>query len=103
MGTGGGRSGRCDVNCRHIRRTQIYITEEQERLISSRAADAGVAKAAVIRRILDEGLGLDSGAALRKNAVLATAGILDDPDDWQEWLRRVRGQGADERLDRLDR
>jgi hypothetical protein len=85
-----------------MRRTQIYITEEQERLISGQAADAGVAKAEVIRRMLDQALGLDSGAAHRRSAILATAGIMDEADDWPAWLRRVRGVSADERLDRLD-
>ncbi len=84
-------------------RTQIYITEEQERLIADQAADAGVPKAEVIRRILDAALGLDTGAADRRTAILATAGVLPDAEDWPEWLAGVRGAGAGERLERLER
>jgi len=86
-----------------MRRTQIYITEEQERLIAGQAADAGVPKAEVIRRMLDAALGLDTGAAERRNAILATAGMLQGAQDWPEWLAEVRGGGADERVERLRR
>ncbi len=86
----------------YMRRTQIYITEEQERRIASRAADAGVSKAQVIRRMLDEGLGVDDGAEERRRAIRATAGALPDADGWESWLARVRGGGADERLKRLE-
>lgn len=84
-----------------MRRTQIYITEEQERLIAGQAADAGVPKAEVIRRILDKSLGLDGGGEHRRRAILATAGLLPDAEDWPAWLERVRGSGADEGLRRL--
>lgn len=84
-----------------MQRTQIYITEEQERRIAARAVDAGVAKAEVIRRILDEALGLDDGVEDRRRAILATAGILAGAEDWPQWLARVRGEGADARLRHL--
>lgn len=84
-----------------MRRTQVYITEEQDRLIAARAVDAGVPKAQVIRRILDEGLGLDAGVDERVAAIRATAGILPDAPDWPEWLASVRGVSADERLRKL--
>lgn len=86
----------------YMHRTQIYITEEQERRIAARAADAGVSKAQVIRRMLDEGLGVDDGLEERRRAIRATAGALPDADDWESWLARVRGGGADERLRRLE-
>lgn len=86
----------------YMQRTQIYITEEQQRRIAARAADAGVSKAQVIRRMLDEGLGVDDGAEERRRAIRATAGTLPDADDWESWLTRVRGGGADERLSRLE-
>jgi hypothetical protein len=83
-------------------RTQIYITEEQEQRIAARAADAGVSKAQVIRRMLDESLGVDDGAEERRRAIRATAGALPDADDWKSWLAGVRGGGADERLRHLE-
>jgi hypothetical protein len=87
----------------HMHRTQIYITDEQERRISARAADAGVSKAQVIRRMLDERLGIDNGAEARRRAIRATAGALPDAEDWKTWLAGVRGGGADARLTRLGR
>lgn len=85
----------------HMRRTQIYITEEQERQIECRARDAAVPKAEVIRRLLDQGLGLDDGEEARRQAIRASAGTARDEVDWPEWLARVRGGGAAERLSRL--
>jgi hypothetical protein len=84
-----------------MRRTQIYITDEQDRGISDRAADSGVSKAQVIRRMLDAGLDIDNGADARRRAIQATAGVLADADDWDAWLDSVRGTGASERLSRL--
>jgi hypothetical protein len=86
-----------------VRRTQIYITDEQERRIAVRAADAGVSKAQAIRRMLDQSLGIDDGAESRRRAIRATAGALPDADDWQAWLAGVRGSAAAERLARLCR
>lgn len=83
--------------CCCLRCTQIYITEEQERRIAARAADAGVPKAEVIRRMLDEGLGVDDGAEERRRAIRATAGALPDADDWENpgaGARRRRRRAA---------
>lgn len=84
-----------------MRRTQIYITDEQERRIEQRARDAGIAKAELIRRFLDAGLGLDDGAEVRRQAIRASAGAAAGDDEWPVWLARVRGGGADARLSRL--
>ena len=81
-----------------MRRTQIYLTDEQDDRITARAGDAGVPKAEVIRGILDRALGLDDGIAVRQRAIRDTAGILPDAADWPEWLESVRGTSADERL-----
>lgn len=81
-----------------MQRTQIYITEAQERRLAELAADAGVSKAEVVRRLLDQGLGVDDGSEERRRAIRATSGILRDADDWPSWLARVRGSGADDRL-----
>ncbi len=86
-----------------MHRTQIYITEEQQRRIAQRASDAAVSKAEVIRRILDSALAIDDGAAERRRAIQASAGVAAQEDDWPEWLARVRGVGggADHRLSAL--
>jgi hypothetical protein len=85
-----------------MQRTQLYLTSEQRRRLDQRAADAGVPMAEVVRQILDQVLAIDDGAAdARVAAVQATAGVLADADDWPEWLARVRGRTAAERLDHL--
>ena len=84
-----------------MRRTQVYLTDEQDARITARAGDAGVAKAEVIRSILDQALGLDDGVAERRRAITSTAGVLREEDDWPQWLARVRGSSADERLQDL--
>ena len=84
-----------------MQRTQIYLTEAQQRAIARRADDAHISKAEVIRRILDVDLGLDDGAADRLAAIDATAGILSHAPEWREWLAAVRGRGSGERLTEL--
>jgi hypothetical protein len=81
-----------------MRRTQLYLTEEQRHRIARRAADSGVSQAEVIRRILDEALGIGQGKDERRAAIQATAGILADAPDWPEWLRRARGAPTKQRL-----
>lgn len=83
-----------------MRRTQIYLTEEQDILLAGRARELGLSKAEVIRRLLNERLGLDGGDE-RQAAILQTAGLLADYPDWPEWLSSVRGASADERLQNL--
>lgn len=82
----------------YMHRTQVYITEEQDARIAERARDAGVAKAVIIRRMIDAGLGLDDGAEARRAAIVASAGTAAGEDDWPEWLGRVRSGTAAERL-----
>lgn len=84
-----------------MRRMQIYLTDEQRRLIARRASDEGVAQADVIRRILDVGLGIEARQDERLAAVRATAGVLVDYPDWPDWLAEVRGHGTAERMRRL--
>lgn len=87
----------------HMHRTQIYITAEQDERIAERARDAGVPKAVIIRRMLDQGLGLDDGGEARRTAILASAGAAAEEDDWPTWLDRVRAGSAAERLADLER
>jgi hypothetical protein len=84
-----------------MQRTQIYLTDEQQRAIAGRARDGQVSKAEVIRRILDRELGLNDGSEDRLASVDATAGVLPNAPDWPEWLAHVRGGDAAARLDRL--
>lgn len=81
-----------------MRRTQIYITDEQDRLLARRARDERISKAEAIRRILDRALDSGDAEAEARAIIHETAGICADYPDWPEWQRSVRGKTADERL-----
>ncbi|MBI4814796.1 MAG: antitoxin [Deltaproteobacteria bacterium] len=81
-----------------MRRTNVYLTDEQRSRLARRAKDAGVSEAEVLRRILDEALGINDRQRERIAAIDSTAGVLADAPDWPDWLQSVRGRGADERL-----
>jgi hypothetical protein len=85
-----------------MRRTQIYLTDEQSARIAQLADDRQTSKAEIIRRILDEALGIgdehDDGA---RAVIEATSGLCRDYPDWPQWLNSVRGRTADERLSSL--
>ena len=81
-----------------MRRTQIYISEEQDRRVTQMAADRGISKAEAIRQILDEALETGDAEAEARSIIRSTAGVCADYPDWPEWLRSVRGRAADERL-----
>jgi hypothetical protein len=85
-----------------MRRTQIYITEDQERLVDARARELGVSKAEVIRGLLDAALGRGDEADQRQRDLDASAGAMRGAPTWQEWLAAVRAsEGADARLRQL--
>lgn len=81
-----------------MRRTQIYITDEQNQRLADSAQDAGISKAEAIRRILDRALDTGDPEAEARAIIDATSGIFADYPGWQEWQRAVRGRSADERL-----
>ena len=81
-----------------MRRTQIYITDEQAARIRAIARERSVSQAQVIRQILDAALDTGDRETEARAGILATAGILAAAPDWPEWQRRVRGRSADERL-----
>ena len=84
-----------------MKRTQIYITADQATKIEELAYSRRVSKAEVIRGILDEALNTGDIEAESRAGILATAGVLPEAPDWQEWLEGVRGRTADQRLDDL--
>ncbi|CAN5767090.1 MAG: hypothetical protein H0V93_15440 [Euzebyales bacterium] len=81
-----------------MKRTQIYITEQQDVWLRQLAADRRLPKAAVIRQILDAALESGDAEAEARAGILAAAGVCADYPDWPEWQRTVRGRTADERL-----
>ena len=79
----------------------MYLTDEQRSKLASLARSEGVSEAEVVRRILDRALGVPDARQERLTAVDETAGLLADAPDWPEWLARVRGHGAEQRLTEL--
>jgi len=86
-----------------MKRTQIYIREDQAERIVGLAEERGISQAEVIRQILDAALDTGDAEAEARAAILATAGILRDAPDWPDWQRSVRGRTAAERLDAQER
>ena len=81
-----------------MKRTQIYITEEQDSRLAEIASDQRISKAEAIRRILGTALDRGDAEAEARVVIQSTAGICSDYPDWPEWQRSVRGRTADERL-----
>ncbi len=79
----------------------MYLTDEQRKRLAQRAKDAGTSEAAVVRQILDEALGIDDGRDELLEAIRATAGIWKDYKELPDYLRQIRGRGADARLKEL--
>jgi hypothetical protein len=77
-----------------MKRTNIYLTEEQNRLIARRAQALEVSKAEVVRRVLDAGLGITDGtdveAALEANFGLWADRSEKEIDDILLWRRADR-------------
>lgn len=86
-----------------MRRTQIYIEEEQARRIKELARSRRVSQAQVIRQILDAALDPEDAEAEARAGILATAGIVRGAPDWPEWQASVRGRSAADRLSDQDR
>lgn len=89
-----------------VRRTQIYIGEEQDRLLGARADATGTTKSALIRDAIELLLAEESdarGAALQRlrSAVAAASGIAPYLPAGHEYAERVRAPDA-ERQRRLD-
>lgn len=82
-----------------MRRTQIYITDEQAAKIRQLARARRVSQAQVIRRILDAALETGDPESEARAGIVATAGILPDAPDWRAWQANVRGRTAAQRLE----
>ncbi|CAN5451833.1 hypothetical protein BH20CHL6_BH20CHL6_20530 [soil metagenome] len=84
-----------------MKRTQVYLTEEQDRRLTNIARERGIPKARALRCALDAGLETGDPEAESRAMLLATAGVLADYPDWPEWQRQVRGRTAAQRLDEV--
>lgn len=84
-----------------MKRTQIYITEDQDGRLAALAADRHVSKAQLIREMIDQALDVDAAEDEARAIIEGTSGVCSDYPDWPEWLREVRGDGGDARLREL--
>jgi metal-responsive CopG/Arc/MetJ family transcriptional regulator len=77
-----------------MQRTNIFLTEEQQERLDRRAAEEGVSKSSLIRRILDEALAITRATVSVEEAIRVTSGIWDDRDhadldDVLKWRREA--------------
>lgn len=90
-----------------VRRTQIYLDEEQAERLASRAAAEGTTLSAVIRRAIDELLERGDGDGERlagfREAVRASAGIAPDLPEGRAYVEGLRAHDIErERALRAD-
>ena len=81
-----------------MKRTQVYITEAQDKRLAELARGMNVSKAEALRWVLDRALTTGTAVDEAPAVIRASAGILADYHDWPEWQRRVRGRTAVKRL-----
>ncbi len=81
-----------------MKRTQVYLTDEQNQRLSEIARERRTSKAGALRWALDAALETGDAEAEERAIILATAGLCADYPDWPEWQREVRGRTAVERL-----
>lgn len=81
-----------------MRRTNIYLGEEQSAVVEQVARARGVSRAELIRQLIDSGLGATGAADLEADlaAIADSFGVLADSDDFL-------ARGPDERSRHLDR
>lgn len=89
-----------------VRRTQIYLDEEQDRRLAERARATGRTKSDLIReavdRLLDEPVGEDEELARFRAAVDAAFGIAPYLEDGATYVRKLRDADR-RRQERLER
>jgi hypothetical protein len=61
-----------------MQRTNIFLTEEQQKRLRRRAQEEGVSKSGLIRQILDEALAITHATVSIEQAIRVTSGIWAD-------------------------
>ncbi len=64
-----------------MQRTNIFLTDEQQKRLDRRAREQGISKSGLIRSILDEALDITRASATPRQAIEDTSGIWSDRDD----------------------
>ena len=84
-----------------MERTNIYLTEEQQKRLGDRAGQMGVSKSELVRRLLDEGLGIARRQDRIEQALETSRGIwADRTDDEIDEILSWRREAPLARLDR---
>jgi hypothetical protein len=84
-----------------MERTNIYLTEEQQKRLTNRASEMGVSKSELVRRLLDEGLGIARRQDRIEQALETSRGIwADRTDDEIDEILSWRREAPLARLDR---
>lgn len=82
-----------------MRRTQIYIADDQDRLLDERAGSLGTTKSAVIRDAIDAFLqpdaSRDAGVDRFRAAVRGAAGIAEYLPSGSEYVEELRTADAE--------
>ncbi|MBM4435322.1 MAG: ribbon-helix-helix protein, CopG family [Chloroflexi bacterium] len=88
-----------------VKRTQIYLSEEQGRYLARRSEETGRTVSELIRAAIDDTyLKHPMDKAERLRIVRATAGAWKDfPYTGAEWVDRIRGRGRLARLHGIER
>jgi metal-responsive CopG/Arc/MetJ family transcriptional regulator len=86
-----------------MRRTNIYLDDEQTAALDERARREGISRSELIRRLLGDALNGEVDTAGRreelKQAIEASFGIFANDDDFE----RVKWEANDERAQHLER
>ena len=61
-----------------MQRTNIFLTEEQQKRLRHRAREEGVSKSEIIREILDEALAIRPTTASLEDVIQSTSGLWSD-------------------------
>ena len=69
-----------------MKRTNIYLEQRQAVALDKLAADEGISRAELVRRIIDAALGNHVGSLERDpTAIRASAGVLQDSESKWSW------------------
>jgi plasmid stability protein len=82
-----------------MQRTNIFLTDEQQKRLRRRAEEEGMSKSKLIRRILDEALAITQTPVSTEETIRATSGIWADRDEAD--LQEVLSWRREQPLDRL--
>lgn len=90
-----------------MRRTQIYLGEEQDAQLEARSRATGDTKSAIIRDAVDaffadDATAASSGLARMRAALSEASGVAEHLPDGADYVEEIRARDA-ARLDDLDR